>query len=86
MSNRCKSLIPTGKERLVLHLTSRHWDCSIPTIPSMTQPKKSSCSGKRLRRLPQTDAAEEKEAWAEAISETNNKSIHNKQKARKYEG
>jgi len=50
MSNRCKSLIPTGKERLVLHLTSRHWDCSIPTIPSMTQPRKSSvdgCSGRK---------------------------------------
>ena len=49
----------------------------------MTQPRKSSCSGKRLRRLPPTDAAEEKEAWAEAISETNNKSINNKRKAKK---
>lgn len=26
---------------------------------------------------------EEKETWAETVSETNNKSIHNKQKARK---
>ena len=72
-----------GKESPVLHLTSRHWDCSIQTIPSMTLPRKSSCSGKRLRRLPPTDATKEKETWAEAISETNNKSIHNKQKSKK---
>lgn len=45
-----KSLIRTIKVHPIPHLTSHLWVCSTPTIPSMTQPRKSSVDGCRGRK------------------------------------